>query len=363
MTSTSTPPSPAPMEGRGVYNRSSRVQAAGLSPAVPLLERAASTVSLSNAPETIVIADYGSSEGRNSLAPMAVAIGALRKRIGPNRAISVVHTDLPGNDFSALFETLANDPSSYLRNDPAVFALAVGRSHYQQILPSGSVTLGWTSWATHWLSRAPALIPDHVVAAYSHDAAVRAAYGRQATEDWRNFFSSRGSELCTGGRLVVMTMALTDDGGFAFPQLLEALCGALMGLVDEGFIGKEEVRRMAIPIAGRSRADIVAPFAQTGQFAGLSIEHLAMFTGEDTNWREFERDRDADKFGARWASFMRASAFPTLALSLDGGRDDPRAAPFFSKLENGMAARLGATPEPMLIPLATVVLVKEDRRG
>jgi hypothetical protein len=260
MTNTSTPPSPAPMEGRGVYNRSSRVQAAGLAPAVPLLKRAASAASLSNSLEAIVIADYGSSEGRNSLAPMGVAIGVLRERIGPNRAITVVHADLPSNDFSALFETLANDPDSYLRNDPAVFVSAVGRSHYQQILPSGSVTLGWTSWAMHWLSRTPAPIPDHVLAAYSRDAAVRAAYARQATEDWRNFFLSRGGELRTGGRLVVLTMALTDDGGFAFPQLLEALYGALMGLVDEGFIGTDEVRRMAILRRHLRRVDSLPGF-------------------------------------------------------------------------------------------------------
>jgi hypothetical protein len=44
-----------------------------------------------------------------------------------------------------------------------------------------------------------------------------------------------------------------------------------MGLVDEGFIGKKEVQRMALPIYGRSRADLVAPFAETGQLAGLSI--------------------------------------------------------------------------------------------
>jgi hypothetical protein len=360
MTNASTPPSPAPMEGRGAYNRSSRVQAAGLSPAVPLLERAASVVSLSNAPEAIVIADYGSSEGRNSLSPMTVAIGALRERVGPNRAISVVHTDLPGNDFSALFETLDNDPDSYLRDDPAVFASAVGRSYYQQILPSDSVTLGWTSWALHWLSQTPAPIPDHVLVAFSRDASARAAYTKQATEDWRNFLLSRASELRAGGRFVVLTMALTDDGAFAFPQMAEALYAALMGLVDEGF-GTEEVQRMAIPICGRSRADLVAPFAKTGQLAGLSMEHLEMFTVEDPNWREFERDRDAHKFGARWAAFMRASVFPTLALSLDGGRDDPRVVAFFSKLEAGMAARLAAAPQPMLIPLASVVLVKEDR--
>jgi hypothetical protein len=74
MTDTSTVSSPAPMEGGGGYNRRSSVQAAGLSPAVPLFEHVASIVPLPAAPEPIVIADYGSSEGRNSLAPMSVAI-------------------------------------------------------------------------------------------------------------------------------------------------------------------------------------------------------------------------------------------------------------------------------------------------
>lgn len=83
------------MEGHGGYNRSSRVQAAGSSPALPLLEQAARIVTLAEAPTPIVIADYGASEGRNSLDPMAVAIGALRDRVGPERAISVIHTDLP----------------------------------------------------------------------------------------------------------------------------------------------------------------------------------------------------------------------------------------------------------------------------
>ena len=238
----------------------------------------------------------------------------------------------------------------------------MGRSYYQQILPSDRVTLGWTAWALHWLSRTPAPIPDHVFAAFSRDATARAAYTRQASQDLRNFFSSRASELRLGGRLVVLTMALADDGSFASPQLVEALYGALMGLVDEGFIGKERGgQRMALPIYGRSPADLVAPFAETGQLAGLSMEHLEMFAGKDTNWQEFERDRDAHKFGTCWAAFMRASAFPTLALCLDGGRDDPRVVGFFSKLEADMAARLAAAPQPMLIPLASMLLVKEDR--
>ena len=87
--------------------RDTELQATGSSPAVPLLEKAATEAQLPLPPETIVIADYGSSEGRNSLNPLGAAVRVLRSRIGSDRAISVVHTDLPGNDFTALFCVLS----------------------------------------------------------------------------------------------------------------------------------------------------------------------------------------------------------------------------------------------------------------
>src|SRR4051794_15726167 len=101
-----------PMEGGGAYNRSSRVQGAGLAPAIAMLEQAAASVPLAQEPQAISIADYGCSEGRNSMAPMSAAIRTLRMRIGSERAVSVFHTDLPENDFAALFQTLAVDPNS-----------------------------------------------------------------------------------------------------------------------------------------------------------------------------------------------------------------------------------------------------------
>lgn len=360
MTEHSTSFKPAPMEGHGAYNRSSSVQAAGLSPAVPLLEQAAKSVALPDAPEPIVIADYGASEGRNSLAPMAAAIAQLRARVGRERAISVVHTDMPSNDFSALFEILDSDPASYLRGDPATFASAVGRSFYQQILPSGSVTLGWSSWAVQWLSRAPGAIPDQVQVAYSHDPAARAAFYGQAAEDWRNFLTFRGQELRSGGRLVVLTMALEDDGNFGYGPCVTAIYDAVLEQAKTGLVRMEEVHRMAIPTIGRSRADLMAPFSKDGRFEGLSVEHLDVFLGDDHIWSEYERDHDAAAFGSRWTAFSRASVFPTLALGLDGGAHDPRAATFMDKLEAAMAARLAAAPQRMDIPLARMTLVKAE---
>ena len=342
------------MEGQGRYNRSSQVQAAGLSPAVPMLEQAAREVSLPCGRVPIVIGDYGASQGHNSLAPVGAAIDALRERAGQEQAICVVHVDLPENDFTALFETLRDDPQSYLKRDAAVFASAVGRSFYEQVLPEETVTLGWSSWAVQWLSRAPMEIPDHVQVAASAHAEVRAAFHQQAAEDWRRFLVARGRELREGGRLVVLTMAADDRGEFGYQALLQAMYASLVEMAESGFIEEKELRKMVIPTVGRSREEFLAPFGTTGSFAGLRVKEAEVFLGEDHIWADFERDGDARTFGARWAAFSRASVFPSLAEGLENRA--ARLEAFMTRLEGMTAARLAERPERMLIPLARVHL-------
>jgi SAM dependent carboxyl methyltransferase len=253
---------------------------------------------------------------------------------------------------------LENDPESYLKADPAAFAYAVGRSYFEQLLPSDSVTLGWSSWAIQWLSRIPAEIPDQVQVAYSHDRSARAAFAGQAAEDWRTFLHRRGHELKAGGRLVVLTMATDDEGRFGYAPVLEAMYGTLVVMVGEGFLLPDEARRMAIPTVGRSRRDFAEPFAGDGRFAGLALERLKIFAGEDRIWEDYERTADARTFGDQWARFSRASVFPSLAAALDPAGGQARAAEFFSRLETGMATRLAAAPARMEIPLARMVLAK-----
>ena len=115
-------------------------------------------------------------------------------------------------------------------------------------------------------------------------------------------------------------MALRDDGDFGYRGVLYAMYAALLSLVDDGLIRAEEVKRMAIPTVGRSRADLVTPFLENGRYGGLSVEHVDVFKDDDFIWRQFEQDRDAGQFGARWAAFSRASVFPTLALSFERRR-------------------------------------------
>lgn len=352
---------PAPMEGKGSYNRSSAVQAAGLAPALALLEQAAEAVALPQPPEMILIADYGSSEGRNSLIPMRLAVGTLRQRAGPERAISVVHTDLPGSDFSQLFQTLEADPNSYLQDGAPIFASAVGRSFYGQVLPSESVTLGWSSWAVQWLSRTPAPIPDHITFAYTEDRAARNAFESQAGKDWRAFLTRRARELRQGGQLILMSPATDEKGDGGYRRMLDTIKNSIARLVEDKFLGPEEARRMALPIVGRRHCEFIEPFAQDGKFAGLTLAHFELYYGKDTIWETYQTDRNAGAFGAAWAGFARAAAFPTLALGLDGGRNDPRAPAFLARMEETTAAALSADPAPTVIPLARLVFKKETR--
>ena len=343
------------------YSVSSRLQAAGLRPAIALFEQAADTVPLPRQPQPIVIADYGASTGHNSLLPISAALPVLRSRTRPEHSILVVHTDVPDNNFTVMFETLAEDQDTYLRRDAATFASAVGRSFYSQIIPSNSVHLGWSSWAVQWLSRIPAPIPDHVQVAYSADEGVRAAYAKQAAHDWHEFVAFRGRELCPGGQLVVLTMALDEHGEFGYRPLFDALVETLSELVADDLLTEDEVRRMCLPTVGRRETDFLAPFAPSGRFERLSVEHLEVFNADDRFWMQYQVDHDAHAFGALWAAFVRASVFPTLATALADGRNDPRSAEFFDRLEAGIAERLAGAPEQMQIPLAKLVLTKQRR--
>jgi len=115
---------PGVMRRGGFYNRHSLPQHEAASYAEPVLRQAAEAVSAPASGQTIVIADYGAAQGRNSLDPMRQAIGIIRRRIPDAVPISVVHTDIPADDFSALFALVENSPDSYLRDTANVFPFA-----------------------------------------------------------------------------------------------------------------------------------------------------------------------------------------------------------------------------------------------
>src|SRR6516164_6417032 len=342
------------MEGKGAYNKHAALPASGASLALPFLEKAVRNLALEHAPRPVVIADYGSSQGKNSLAPIQLAITNLRHRTGPSRPIMVYHIDQPTNDFNPLFEVLATDPGRYALDDPHVFPCAIGRSFYERVLPDASVHLGWSSYAAVWLSRIPTFIPGHFVHLAS-TGDVRVAFDRQAADDWRLFLSLRAGELRAGGRLVVVLPALSDDGISGFEPLFNCANTLLGEIVHEGVISNEERKGMVLGTYARRRAQLLEPFSANGQFQSLSVEHCELFDLPDAAWADYQRDGNVQALVSRHAAFFRSVFVPSLASTIE---DAGRRQAFANCLEQKLKQRLCERPAPFHSFVQVLVVAK-----
>jgi hypothetical protein len=347
------------MEGKGSYNKYAKLPAGGAALAMPLLEKAVRRVELDAGDQPVVIADYGSSQGKNSMIPMQVAIRNLRPRLGPNHPICVFHIDQPSNDFNTLFEVLDSDPDRYVLDEPRVFPAAIGRSFYECVLPPASVHLEWCSYAAVWLSRIPTLIPGHFVSLRS-TGRERAVFERQGAKDWEAFLSLRATELRPGGRLVVVLPALADDGLSGFENLMDQANTVLAEMVADGTLMAEERTRMVLGAYPRRRCDLLAPFAHDGYFQDLRVEDFEMPALPDAAWTEYERDGNKEGLAAKHALFFRSIFMPSLASALDRVRSgDAEALRIFGDhLEAGLKRRLVNEPAAMHSWVQCIVLAK-----
>ena len=347
------------MEGEGAYNAHAKLQARGGSLALSVLDQAIRNVLIDPGSSPIVIADYGSSQGKNSLIPMGTAISGFRTRIGPNRSILIFHIDQPSNDFNSLFRVLDKDPETYITNDANLYPAAIGKSFYQQVLPVNSVHLGWSSYAAMWLSRMPAFLPDHFIPICSRSAA-RDEFDRQARRDWETFLSQRAHELTLGGRLVVILPGIAQDGSVGLESLFDHANAVLAEMVADGTIGSEERSRMTVITHPRPESELLRPFESTGEFQKLLVEDCQSFPLLDSAWQEYELTGDQQPLIEGQALFFRTAFLPSLACALNPSRTrNGRLNHFADQLVSRLKQRLSTEPSPMHSIVQTMVFAKK----
>ena len=344
------------MEAGGSYNLHARIPAGGAHLALPCLEQAAESCVVPPGCDPVVVADYGSSQGKNSLAPMRAIIRCLRTRIGAERPITVVHVDQHANDFNTLFDVLQTHPERYSINEPNVFPSAIGRSFFENVFPREQVHLGWCSYAAVWLRAIPALIPGHFLSLGS-TGDVRAAFDRQAADDWRLFLSLRAWELRPGGRLVVVLPGLSDTGSSGLEPLFHCANTALEELVREQVIGDYERRRMVLGTYPRRRAQLLEPFSTNAQFQSFCVERCDLLELPDAAWADYQKHGDAGVFASQHAAFFRAIFAPSLASAIhDAGKRQT----FVGCLEQRLKQRLSEHLMPLHTFVQVMVLAKQS---
>ncbi len=347
----------AAMVGGGFYNRHSAMQAAGISLLIDDWENMARETVIDEGP--IVIADYGSSQGRNSMPPMRIAIEELRARAGHDKLIQVVHTDLPSNDFGALFNLLEDDPASYMKGNTNVFPSAIGRSYFEPIIPAGSVNLGWNTWTMHWMS-SPVLAPDHVFAGLSANTSVVQQVAERQADDWRTFLKCRANELKSGARMLSASVGSASDGT-GWNWIGGHFWEAAKELGSEGLLSQDELLRLTIPANGRTIEQIREPFDSSGHFEGLRLVKSEMLIVPDAAWATFQNNGNAKQLGTTHANMVRGFSGAVVANIL-GDRTDT--AMVLDRLYTRLAERLAASPQIHEGRLAIVVLerLKTDER-
>lgn len=145
---------------------------------------------------------------------------------------------------------------------------------------------------------------------------MRAAFERQAADDWKLFLSLRAAKLSSGGRLVVVLSLPNEDGVTQFEHLFNGANEALVEMVSENLISADEKPRMVLGSYGRRTSELVAPFGTNGQFCGLAVEHCELFGLPDAAWKDYERDGDKEALFNRHVGFFRSIFVPYLASAL-----------------------------------------------
>ena len=350
------------MKGRGFYSHHSGVQHAAAEPGYPMLRRAATEVPFDGA-RPVVIADMGCAGGRNELEPLGLAVTALRDRDG-DVPIVVVHTDLPENDWTSLFTTIADGEHGYAAGRDHVFGYAAGRSLYGALVPDGSLHLGWSGITVHWLSEMPGVVRDAIFATFT-TGDDRERLREQSRRDWHGFLEHRARELVDGGQLVVVGGIASDDGTSGAEGLFRLADEELQDLVRRGMLRASEYDAIFYPTWNRTVGEFLDPLQGDGPFAAaFSVEDVVTDqTSDAATFPQYERDGDADAFAAAYIGFARAITEPSFFRWLDPDRPEEERVAVVTAFYDGLQRRIAADPGPATCHWQTVSLRLVRRAG
>ena len=341
------------MRGAGYYSSHTIGAKAVINAAADLVVDALGRMDLSST-APFAIADYGAADGGTSIDMMRRTIDAIRARAG-ERPIAITYTDLPHNDFSALFRLvhglLPQSPERPLGAEPGVFTFASGTSFYRQIFPDDTLSLGFSATAMHWLSRLPGTIADHVQAVGATPAE-KENFRRQSLEDWTTILLHRARELRPGGKLVVANFCVDEEGRYLGAtggvNMFDAFARHWRGLMEAAAITEAEYRAATLPQYYKTPEDFTSPFADPDspvRRAGLVLEHVSTRVTGCPYAADFAVHRDPTTFAKAYVPTLRSWTESTFLGALDPRRSPAERQAIVERFYGAYEAEVAEAPE------------------
>ena len=201
------------MRGAGYYSKSTAGAKIAIDAMLPLMKKALKEIpKLPN----LRMADFGSADGGTSQEMWGELIKQLRDN-NDNRDIEILYTDLASNDFSTLFKTMqgmqGDSKISFQNKFSNIFIHGSGTGFHQKLMTSGSLSLGFSATAMHYVSKKPCQIENHVhmVGANKNE---KSQFEKQAHKDWESILLGRSKELVRGGRFICLNFGIDEKGRY-----------------------------------------------------------------------------------------------------------------------------------------------------
>ncbi|GAX76718.1 hypothetical protein CEUSTIGMA_g4164.t1 [Chlamydomonas eustigma] len=276
------------MKQGGFYNKNSTLQGQTVSIGIPLVHSMALTAMRSFGPgeELINIADFGCSQGANSMRVIQAIVRAVTEHSSresnipttvntSSRPLSlmVFHEDLPSQDWQSLFlQVEKKDGSSYLNlpgcqkrdSTPHVFSAAIGRSFYERMFPDRFLHMAVSFTAVHWISQRPDVYPGASWFYNSRNSPEEShkAGANQFYSDFENFLRLRAIEVKEGGQMYISMSASPLE----VPELSQKnfvqddLDAAIKSMLDSGLMTKDHVKAITLPMYIPTERDLKKVF-------------------------------------------------------------------------------------------------------
>ena len=341
------------MKGAGYYSKATIGAKHVMDNAASLVLDAVAAMGLRDDASVFRATDMGAADGGTSLELWGNVLARVRD-LAPSRPIEMIYTDLPRNDFSQLFQIVhgQSDMETYLGRVPDVHVMASATSFFDPIVPPGTLDLGFSATASHYIAEVPCPITDHVHMVGA-SGAERAAYEAKGAEDWERMLLQRARELNPGGRLCLFNFGIDDAGRYlgntGGVNMFDTFAELWSGLADDGIITSEEVLRTNFPQCYRRQDQFTHPLIDpTNPVAesGLRLDHVEARVVRCPFEADFtDNHRDAARFAAEYIPTLRSWSEPTFVNSLNVDRPAEERAEIIDTFYGRYQARVAEAPE------------------
>jgi hypothetical protein len=295
--------------------------------ATPLVLDAIRRIPNTDAATPFTLTDMGCADGGTSIDMVRQATAAVRARWS-RRSIWVVYADQPRNDYNSLFHLVhgLTPIPTYLEEIEDVHVLASASSFYRPIVPAGTLDLGFSATAMHWLSRKPCDLTNHVQAVGAAGTEL-AAFAEQGRRDWEVVLLQRAQEMAPGGRLVLVNFCRDEAGRYLGNtngvNMFDTFNELWQRFAVEGIISSEEYLGMTFPQYYRTVGEFTEPLLDTGSAvyrAGLRIEQSETRVVPCPYAAEFREHGDTERFAREYIPALRSWTESTFLGALSQSR-------------------------------------------